>query len=677
MHLASLLNPAPEEPVDKRPSSAHGDSAEHSSRVSNDKDGYELALWRQESGLGPPALAAQRPVFGGSRFDYFVQLSDPPTIQLSPSDHSQQQQQRRWPGSGGDPMDSASAPAHGSYMRGLPPPPPASALYASFARRSEKRAASSPGLYALGDAATSHCRRRRPAEGGDDIRPQIFVARPPIVAHGAMSTDKSGDYIRAPSGPSPDQAMLAGAPQAVSPPSSSSPSSSSSSPSSEASTLFCGAAQAATCLLPCKRPRVYPVPAPVRLPPRAAAGEFDEPDEDEDDPDCYAGPASASCGGRSGSSSAVPPPLLSRAFAAAPAVPRVIAPPPPLHGVPANGCPSIAPAGNLNGGEPASHADPPPSLKRKSASTRSAAKSSEPGAAESLGKVTKDDATRQRQRSRTLRLASPPSVGPKACSDSGNDSDLLVTPPPPPPAPTEAVQPASGPVNAPEVNWQSLEVPEEVWVKAQELYDNVKTLKVVQNRQPVRKRSAILAALMFILCRSHGYPRTFSELCTAANVSKRDIGMYYNLMKSVLDSQYTANQRAKPSEFLHRWCTVLNLPMWMAPAAATIYDRADSLAVVQGKCPISVSAACLWLVVWCFNHRHALQTTGFSVPEDTTVTSSATPNVLLVKSDEGVVCDQRVVCKTACVVIATLTSVFKLLLPHLKVLVDDLLLDHL
>ncbi|KAJ2486499.1 hypothetical protein EV174_001069 [Coemansia sp. RSA 2320] len=515
MHLASLLNPAPEEPVDKRPSSAHGDSAEHSSRVSNDKDGYELALWRQESGLGPPALAAQRPVFGGSRFDYF------------------------------------------------------------------------------------------------------------------------------------------------------------------ASTLFCGAAQAATCLLPCKRPRVYPVPAPVRLPPRAAAGEFDEPDEDEDDPDCYAGPASASCGGRSGSSSAVPPPLLSRAFAAAPAVPRVIAPPPPLHGVPANGCPSIAPAGNLNGGEPASHADPPPSLKRKSASTRSAAKSSEPGAAESLGKVTKDDATRQRQRSRTLRLASPPSVGPKACSDSGNDSDLLVTPPPPPPAPTEAVQPASGPVNAPEVNWQSLEVPEEVWVKAQELYDNVKTLKVVQNRQPVRKRSAILAALMFILCRSHGYPRTFSELCTAANVSKRDIGMYYNLMKSVLDSQYTANQRAKPSEFLHRWCTVLNLPMWMAPAAATIYDRADSLAVVQGKCPISVSAACLWLVVWCFNHRHALQTTGFAVPEDTTVTSSATPNVLLVKSDEGVVCDQRVVCKTACVVIATLTSVFKLLLPHLKVLVDDLLLDHL
>ncbi|KAJ2890512.1 hypothetical protein GGI21_006145 [Coemansia aciculifera] len=230
----------------------------------------------------------------------------------------------------------------------------------------------------------------------------------------------------------------------------------------------------------------------------------------------------------------------------------------------------------------------------------------------------------------------------------------------------------------PVVNWKSLEVPKDIWVKALELYDEVKTMKKVQNRQPVRKRPAILAALMFILCRSHGYPRTFAEICTAANVTKREIGMYYNLMKQVLDSEYTTIQRAKPLEFLQHWCTVLELPAWMADAAACIYDRADALAIVQGKCPISVSAACIWLVVWAFNHRHYLAETKFVLPEDTLVTSAALPNVpCLRRSNTFVECDQRDVCKAACVVIATLTSVFRLLIPHFTVLIDGLLLDHL
>ncbi|KAJ2795267.1 hypothetical protein H4S07_006531, partial [Coemansia furcata] len=245
-------------------------------------------------------------------------------------------------------------------------------------------------------------------------------------------------------------------------------------------------------------------------------------------------------------------------------------------------------------------------------------------------------------------------------------------------AKTPAPKPVDCPTEEPAVNWRALEVPEDIWTKALELYDEVKALKKVQNRQPVRKRGAILAALMFILCRSRGYPRTFAEICTAGNTTKRDIGMYYNLMKQVLDKEYTAIQRAKPAEFLLHWCSVLELPPWMASAASCVYDRADGLAIVQGKCPISVSAACLWLIIWTFNHRYALERVGFSLPEDTPVTSAATPNLpCLEKSESFVTCDQHNVCKTACVVIATLTSVFKLLLPHLSVLVDGLLVGHL
>ncbi|KAJ1805543.1 hypothetical protein LPJ75_005281, partial [Coemansia sp. RSA 2598] len=194
----------------------------------------------------------------------------------------------------------------------------------------------------------------------------------------------------------------------------------------------------------------------------------------------------------------------------------------------------------------------------------------------------------------------------------------------------------------PEVDWQSLGVPEDIWVEAQELYDKVKVMKKVQNRQPRRMKPAILAALMFILCRSHGYPRTFAELCAAANVTKREIGMYYKLMNQVLDAQYTTTERAKPSAFLQRWCTALDLPLWIPDAACKVYDRADEMGIVQGKSPVSISAASIWLVIWCFNHYPGLQHRGFALPADTPVSSSAMPNVpALVAINDPIRCDQR------------------------------------
>ncbi|KAJ2084078.1 hypothetical protein H4R24_000287 [Coemansia sp. RSA 988] len=230
----------------------------------------------------------------------------------------------------------------------------------------------------------------------------------------------------------------------------------------------------------------------------------------------------------------------------------------------------------------------------------------------------------------------------------------------------------------PLVDWRALEVPVSIWNEAQMLYRRVKTLKKVQSRQPVRKKHVILAALMFILCRNKNYPRTFAEICSAANATKREIGMYYKLMRQVLGREYTSIQRAKPSEFLHHWCAVLELPQWVAKAAALVHERADERAIVQGKCPISVSAASMWLVIWCFNHRHALNKMRFTPSENTVVSSNAVPYISdLAVSSTVFMVDQREVCKAASVVIATLTGVFKLLFPELDYLVNGLLDDHL
>ncbi|KAJ2414898.1 hypothetical protein GGI10_002068 [Coemansia sp. RSA 2530] len=683
MRVDSLLNPVPTGPLDSGSDTECGTTtfagpSGGAHLAGQSRDGFEMALWRQECGLGPPQNS------GPSMLKYFGQASE----SSGSADLGGQQM-----AAGGEHGASESARGHAKYVRCLSPSLPhsgntqTSPFYASalaYARNEKQR----PAAY--------HSMRHNSAlqSAADDIRPQIFVARPPIVAHGAMSTDKSGDYIRPTLGSehmlgqvvlsdtsAHDMHRNAPLPSSMpgyAPYRNISPRTLSSSPpslSSASSTAFgdVGPSSALSARGQSfgKRLRLHPTTASAAavltsLSRRSAADEFDE-DEDYDELDPYSEAfdaanrailpkMSAVCGYAGlglvadGASSA-PCSSLSQASAL-----TCFPPLPPMSRL-ANSSPSIATT-NLD--------DEKRSGSHKRKSSRASATAS--AAAGNLSVITAaTDATNQkdgdtqvrRHRAKAAAVPAPKS----AKEDNSSSSDGTVV------ADAE---------DKPVVNWRSLEVPEDIWLKTLELYDQVKAMKKVQNRQPVRKRPAILAALMFILCRNHGYPRTFAEICTAANVTKREIGMYYKLMQQVLDKEYTAIQRAKPSEFLQRWCAVLELPQWMAHAATCIYDRADSMAIVQGKCPISVSAACMWLVVWAFNHRHALDRAGFALPEDTPVTSAATPNLpCFAKSDTFVSCDQHDVCRTAYVVIATLTSVFKLLIPHLSALIDGLMLEHL
>ncbi|KAJ1855434.1 hypothetical protein GGH12_001325 [Coemansia sp. RSA 1822] len=230
----------------------------------------------------------------------------------------------------------------------------------------------------------------------------------------------------------------------------------------------------------------------------------------------------------------------------------------------------------------------------------------------------------------------------------------------------------------PLVDWRALDLPESVWLEALKLYDQVKLLKAVQNRQPIRMKHAILAALVVSLCRTNCYPRTIAQICTASNTTKHEIHQYLRLMKQVLGKQYASSQPVTPSAFLHRWCSVLELPLWVADAATKVHDRADKMAIVQGKTPPGIYAASIWLVVWCYNHRHALSAIGFTLPSNTTVTSACVPNVpSLKKSDPMLECSPQHVSDKGSIGIPTITSVFKRFVPNLKALVDGLLDAHL
>ncbi|KAJ1880140.1 hypothetical protein LPJ57_002431 [Coemansia sp. RSA 486] len=576
INVMSLLNPEPEHPYMQQSKVSLGDdqtqgvasihaystdilqSTQQTNTILNETEGYEMAPWRQESGLGPPG--PQSAHMAGTH------------CQQAPSHHAH----------------------YHSSSRGMPP---------AYARRTTFDQAPRT-------ADTEFRKGLMHGSGASvtkDVHPHIFVPEQPIFGHSAMSRDKTKDYIRP--CPSSDEPLgSSGGPHVLSPPGATRDKSKGKSRGrSRSSSGSNGGAMSVAALLG-KRMRM-------------GSADFSDDDDDEDDGDDDEG-------SNNNSNSAVRPSAL----------------------YPVN-----------TGAAVHSTAD----MLRRAGSSYTASALSLTGSQTNSG-------------SETTSIPSSPTVcaeEPRRSKQRRTDSSSTAGKKATPTAEAASLQQQSpGAEDKPEVDWQSLGVPEDIWAEAQGLYDKVKVMKKVQNRQPRRMKPAILAALMFILCRSHGYPRTFAELCAAANVTKREIGMYYKLMNQVLDAQYTTTERAKPSAFLQRWCTALDLPLWIPDAACKIYERADEMGIVQGKSPVSISAASIWLVIWCFNHQPGLRHLDFSLPADTPVSSSAMPNVpALIAIGDPIRCDQRDVCKAASVVIATLTSVFKLLLPHLCTLVQGIL----
>ncbi|KAF8931051.1 Transcription initiation factor IIB [Haplosporangium gracile] len=156
---------------------------------------------------------------------------------------------------------------------------------------------------------------------------------------------------------------------------------------------------------------------------------------------------------------------------------------------------------------------------------------------------------------------------------------------------------------------KTLGMSERAWEETFRTYERVKRLKELKNRQPVRKRDAILAAILYIVCRDEGSPRTFSEICTASGVRRGDIGAYYRLMLKVLkpSKAFTASARDTDAEaFMTRWCESLSLPPQVRQAAIHVFSLANTLNLTSGKCPSSVGAAAIYLCIFSWNNARRL-----------------------------------------------------------------------
>ena len=118
---------------------------------------------------------------------------------------------------------------------------------------------------------------------------------------------------------------------------------------------------------------------------------------------------------------------------------------------------------------------------------------------------------------------------------------------------------------------------------------------MVHNARNLKGRSneAISAACLYIACRQEGVPRTFKEIVAVSTVNKRDIGRCFKIiLKSHEDTKVGL---VDSGDFMSRFCGLLGLTREIQRAATSIAKKASDLELTEGRSPVSVSAASIYM----------------------------------------------------------------------------------
>jgi len=108
-----------------------------------------------------------------------------------------------------------------------------------------------------------------------------------------------------------------------------------------------------------------------------------------------------------------------------------------------------------------------------------------------------------------------------------------------------------------------------------------------------RSNEAIAAACLYIACRQEGVPRTFKEIVAVSTVNKRDIGRCFKIiLKSHEDTKVGL---VDSGDFMSRFCGLLGLTREIQRAATSIAKKASDLELTEGRSPVSVSAASIYM----------------------------------------------------------------------------------
>ena len=100
-------------------------------------------------------------------------------------------------------------------------------------------------------------------------------------------------------------------------------------------------------------------------------------------------------------------------------------------------------------------------------------------------------------------------------------------------------------------------------------------------------------SLLLELLRQEGVPRTFKEIVAVSTVNKRDIGRCFKIiLKSHEDTKVGL---VDSGDFLSRFCGLLGLTREIQRAATSISKKASDLELTEGRSPVSVAAASIYM----------------------------------------------------------------------------------
>jgi transcription initiation factor TFIIB len=110
----------------------------------------------------------------------------------------------------------------------------------------------------------------------------------------------------------------------------------------------------------------------------------------------------------------------------------------------------------------------------------------------------------------------------------------------------------------------------------------------------IRGRSieSISTAIIYIICRQYGVPRTLEEVRAISRVEQKEISRAYRFLLRELDLKVTP---ASPVDFVPRFCSLLDLGSNIQSNAIEIIKRAVDKELTNGRGPIGIAAAAIYI----------------------------------------------------------------------------------
>lgn len=139
---------------------------------------------------------------------------------------------------------------------------------------------------------------------------------------------------------------------------------------------------------------------------------------------------------------------------------------------------------------------------------------------------------------------------------------------------------------------ERINLPKVISDRAKQLFKQAEDEKIMKGKG----QDAPIAACIYVACKEGKVPRTFKEISALTMVPKKDIGRCCKALSPLLDRMSSPSTE----DFMARFCSHLNLGIEVQKAAVQVAKVVKEIGCADGKSPISVASAGIFLVSHLF-----------------------------------------------------------------------------